>query len=785
MNSSPRHKLHAKSISARGSIANEILDIKKCKVSSDLPPINPDFCLTRNNILEKDKKKRINSYLSQDIIKDVSHLLDSESLKVLPKTSDLFFENMFKTYSDSRNLPTGRIEVEQLGNWLKKMVETHVPELENVVSNNLVPDQDLVKKAEDIYSIALKELIKQVSVQSKLRGELIENVVESLKYIWKRYPIHLQQLLDREKSHAQKKIQEVQQCLKKSIENYKLKIKSQLAEIKILESEKHEFLKEISILRKSIMEYKSEITEYIQCNYKQIESIGIQTESEYQQETEVTVYERKYSRLNSIKDHGSRIQFNLLKVQCDETVETEDKSPMNLDKENFIIEFQKMLNGIEINSDVDINNLGETIYSQTGSLYDWVAGFRLGLNLPARTAVTPKSPLACQMTMPTPSLSDKNDERPELLNARKLKTLSFEPENLSSSRILKTLLNKSQARLQKYAKNTKKKIIKHINYSIYNSIGKKFSANFTFADLILQGFANKYNLRIIAERKFKEVIVGCIFNMTDNLRIRSFACALGCGCYNSYTNYSIYGTEIYIKLHESMIISKTGIIFDSSDPLEIEFYPFSRAIEVTKSLFYPIFIPKLYSTLTQTLKKLCETDSNHVNKDGVIRLDTFIETCMNSYKEYSDSIEQGVKFTVESITDFNYLTKGEVLVILRHLAPKKLGTIKQMNFDENDEINVEDFKETCLVFGLLHIETVNKFFENTEKNVKNVDKEIKKWDQVLEGEIGSEDGLDDEEFRIKLESIQYMLKGKRVERYFYLWHLLRAELEYSARRMMD
>lgn len=779
---STKSRSNLNSISARNSIISEFSLVNRAKLSVDLPPINPEFCLVRNRILEQDKKKRLNEYFSQETIKDVSHLLDSENIKTSPKTSNLFNEHFYKTYSESKLLPTGRMEIEQLNKWLKKMTEIYIPDMEIIIEKNLVPDEELTKKVEDIFSTALKELLKQVSVQSKLRGDLIEYVTNTLKYTWTRYPDHLLYVIQKEKSSAEKKFQEMQQSLKSSIGKYKGQLKSQSIELKTLEEEKQALLKEINSLRKSIVEYKAEINQYLEFKNKEVENVFVQTEFDFQQDAENIVFDRKLSRVNSFKDHGSRIQINLLKVQCDETVDVDDKSPMNLDKEKFLAEFQKMLNNIEIDSDVDLNSLGETVYLQTGSLTDWAAGFRLALNLSSKPTQTPKRSFEGQMTMPSPSFEEKLIGVTDMSHSRKPKNPSFEPEILSSSEILKKMLIRPSVQLQKYAKNTRRKILKHINFSIYKSIGKKFTSNFTFADLILQELINRYNVRIIAERKFKEVAAGCIFHMTESLRIRMFSCALGCGSYSSYSNYSVLGTEIYIKLYECMVSSKTGVIFDSSDPLDIEYYPLSRGIEVTKSLFSRTFPYKKFVLLTQALKKLSETDSNHVNKDGVIRLDTFIETCMKFQEELFESIEQGVKFTVDSISDFNYLTKGEVLVILRNLAPRKIQTVKQMNFDENNEINVEDFKDFCLNFGLLYIETVQEFFENTEKDPKLISQEISAWDDVWENKIGSEDGLSEEEWRIKLESIQYTLKGRRVERYFYLWHLLKAELEFHHKK---
>jgi hypothetical protein len=486
------------------------------------------------------------------------------------------------------------------------------------------------------------------------------------------------------------------------------------------------------------------------------------------------------SRTSSIKEFPPRIQFNLHKISCDEEIaENEDKSPVNLEKERFLVEFQKIVERLEIDPDIDMVNLIETVYDQIKSVPDWLSGFRLAQNLIIRTSSTPSKSQQFTSRLSLPLEINSCQLEPSVPRlVKKSKSSTTELESQSSEHLLKHLLIKTHSKLQKYAKNTKKKIIKHVNHSIYFAMGKKFSKDFNMADLVLQDLVNRYNVKIIAERKFKELAVGSILNMSDSLRIKLFACALGCGSYSGFSNFSVAGTGFCVRLYENMISSKTGVIFDTGEPLDIDFYPISRALEVAKSLFSRIYPLDKLSNLVSSIKKLSEIDMNHVNKDGVIRLDNFVEICMKSFEEFEESIVAGCKVAVEAITDFNYLTRGEVVVLVRHLAPRKFHVIKDMNFDSNDEINVEDFQESCLIAGAISSDSVTKFFENMEKDWKVVCQQVSEKEDFLQKYFEVEDGFSHEELVMKVSDLNFSIRGKRKEKFLYLWHLLKAEIEF-------
>lgn len=717
--------------------------------------------------------------MTQEVLYDVSHILDSNNLKVSPKPSDRSIDYLYKTFTESKPQPSGRIEIEQLNAWLIKMKETHIPELDTVIKKNLIPKTELAKKVEDIYGVVLKELVKQVSVQSKLRGELIESSIETLKYIWCRYPEHLVFVLNKERESYSKKLQELKSKLELKVKKYKTLYQEAQQKISKFEQDQESLSREVLVLKKQALEYRAELNQQIESKFKELEDVSVQTDPEtVPSETEKVFFTRSLSRTNSIKEVASRIQFNLHKVPCEEdTIETEDKSPLNTEKERFMLEFQKIIDRLDLDPDIDPLSLVETILNSTENIHDWLSGFRLAQNLiTSKSSSTPKrnQVFTSRLSLPLEVISDNSNPKETRLMK---KPKQIEIENLSADNILHHLLIKTQTRLQKYAKNTKKKILKHVNHSIYHAIGKKFTDGFGLADLVLQELVNRYNVKLIAERKFKELVVGCIFNMNECLRIRLFACALGCASYSSFFNFSVSGTEFFMKIYENMISSKTGVIFDSSDPLDIELYPMSRALEVVKSLFSRILSVDKVTNLITAVKKLAETDLNHVNKDGVVRLDLFVEVCMKVYEEMQEAVEQGCKIAVEAITDLNYLTKGEATVLIRHLAPRKLHIIKNMNFDSNNEINSEDFQEACLHSGALTLESVEKFFENMEQDWKVILQEVQKAQEQLQ-DFKSEEGLSEDELQMKLDDLNFAIRGKRKQKFLFLWHLMKAEIGY-------
>jgi hypothetical protein len=100
-----------------------------------------------------------------------------------------------------------------------------------------------------------------------------------------------------------------------------------------------------------------------------------------------------------------------------------------------------------------------------------------------------------------------------------------------------------------------------------------------------------------------------------------------------------------------------------------------------------------------------------------------------------------------------------------------------MNFDSNNEINSEDFQEACLHSGALTLESVEKFFENMEQDWKVILQEVQKAQEQLQ-DFKSEEGLSEDELQMKLDDLNFAIRGKRKQKFLFLWHLMKAEIGY-------
>ena len=496
--------------------------------------------------------------------------------------------------------------------------------------------------------------------------------------------------------------------------------------------------------------------------------------------------------------------------EISETDENLNKNPQNfvkknstrdteLEKEDFLIELKRIVHSIKIQADIDIDSLIETIVSETKHFKSWLYGFKIGLSLKNYTSeeilinsktnhlnndpnlINPASEL--YKTKP-PSSRRTNMLRCNTIGDQNILMHSLTKEIISANLIIAYLQSKSMTYLQKYSKITKKKLLKHISQYIYLGIGKKFNKSQNFADIIFQALFHKYNIKSIAERKFKEIAVGCLVNYQENTRIKLFLCCLGLGNYFKLRNLSTEACELCLKCYEFMITSKTGVILDSSDPLYIKYYPVSRAIECAKLKFENLLPRTKLNSLYSKIEILSESDQNRINKTGVIDLDKAVELFINTYEEYQESVINGVNLCVKIVSEYNYLTRSECLLLFKHLTSLKQSLLKFVSFDEKNEVDLNDFRGFCINKGILQIENIELFFSKINKNPKEILEKLEEYEKTIENiiEIGHEDTLSLEEWLNKFEDIKFHIKGNNSLKYFQLWHLLTAEIDYLKSR---
>lgn len=760
------------------------------KHSTDLPPINPDFCLSRATILEQDKQKRISSYANHTISSDVSHILDTVSLKFSPRTSTVFNESLFNHPGEVKHLPNGRIELEHLKDWLDKMKEMYLPELDFIMNKKLAPKIDVVKKVEDIYLNALKELVKQVSVQSKARGEIMESVIDTLKYVWTKYPEQL--LFDLEKrgqDYSQKMIQ-TRQKYKEKIFTLEESLSHLKKDLEKTETQNQELIRTVQYQENLISYHEACLKELTELRSKRFHSKEVSTQTMIDLKGDL---ERSFLKVRSLKllqqsnPLPSIEESNELKIVLNsENNESDDRNLFMTHKDNFFNEIQKLTQNFELPEFIDVNQIQETLINKTEnieSIEDWLMGFKHGLDLSNKArSETSVTTLTTQATLPSPCLhkEDKASRlRPQMPQRKSQsgKSATGEIDELASRQLIKDLVMRPEERLKKYAKNTNKKILKHINQVLYFAFGKKINKCTGLDNLVLLHFMNKYNVKTIARRKLKELVVGCLFNHCESIRMKLFLCAVGAGSYFNLNNFSTEGTTIMLRLYEFMITNKIGFILDPSDPLDIHNYPLSRAFECTRQIIGHYVSGDKLLNLLNSIKKLGENDPSHVNKEGIINLDAFIEIAVLTFEDYLNDIDSGFKVAIDSITEYNYLNKREIMVMFKHMASKKISMIKLINYDESHVINVEDFRSFCIEHGIFSLSSVNGFFENCEKDSKKVIEAVSQYEAEIETFFDSvkEETLKLKEWRWKFQYIILNLKSRKSLKPLHIFHLLQAE----------
>ena len=359
---------------------------------------------------------------------------------------------------------------------------------------------------------------------------------------------------------------------------------------------------------------------------------------------------------------------------------------------------------------------------------------------------------------------------------------NFTPrETHTASTIINTIVSQPITKITKIANTSGKKLLKHINNYIYAAIAKKYNKNQNFTDFVYTILVSKYNIKSIAERKFQELITSCLIQYNNNQKISLFLRCLRAGSKYNLDDISSEGCEMYIKVYDYMISNNIGVIIDTVNPLNIINYPAIRAIECIKNKFESFYPKATMTALIEQVEKININDQANINKSGMVNIDEFVEVAINVYEKYVAKIKEGASICVKIISDYNYLTRGEAAIILRHLCPNKCRIIfRMLPFDEKRELDVEEFTEVCINNGILQNEIVLEFFALYNKNTKEILEYIHEHEQqILESvRLINEDTLSVEEWQNKFEDLNFKLRGCETIKYLQLWHLLYKEIEY-------
>lgn len=767
------------------------------KINSDSALINPNLCLTRKDFLAEDKKRNFNRILNMKSQRDISHIFDSTKYNkksFLPlnllEMKKLLIENR------TRN-PTSAKEIESLESWLNDMKKNYLPDLDLILVGQVIPDKEYVDKVETIYFLAMNEILRQVSVQCKTRAELLKDVIQTIGSVWKCYPKYLEGLLSKEKEETLIDFEALELANQAKLFKYNEQISTLNEKLIEINAEKNELESKIFELQGIISTLNEENELLIKLNQdKEILNIDSATQTDIlpiQPLKNPSSSDLNISLSSDSSDSSSKTESKRSSrlSKCSKFSKNNEKNPNN--KEFFISILSKICENLNYPG-LTFAEFSQKYSEEVKNYEDWLSGFTIGIKM---THNEPKPILASSLSSNrAEKFSPRIPTRPKLTHSktkypilRKNTTNTLDESSLISkhsgvaSTIISSISSQPLLKIMKKTNSSGKKVLSHVFNYLNSAIFKKYSKHQNFPEFIFSRFVEKYSLKNVAEKKFKDFVYGCVTHYNENPKISLFARALQVGQKVELSNLSEEGCEMLLKVLEWLTCSRTGVVMDSSKILNNQFLPYTRVAECIKIKLEPL-LPKLdYSLMLDQLNRINIPDRTNINKQGVVNLDEFLSMFLESYEKYVHKIKAGSNLCINIITEYNYLTKGEVVVLLRHIYPHKYSQfIKSLPFDSRSELENQELIDYCISSGILSSSIVSEFFAVYSKNSKEILENLRQHLDIYLNIIKStnELTLSLEQWEGKFEEIKEKLKGLDPSKSLQLWHILKKELDYLA-----
>jgi hypothetical protein len=764
-------------------------------VKSDL--IVPDCGLHRVDILSMDKHKYKQEVLNNNKSRDISYFYESirahspvlspvNDLMPYPLPSDLGLlkalleSEEYKTDSLLKTIskPYSRKDAENLSEWLSEMHGKHLGKFEKMMEEAKNVSEEMMEMVETVYLTAFKELIKQTATNCYPRAQMLVKILKVLRFLWKKNP-----------NEANNKIAVIK-------ENYQKELTRHMS---MTDFQKASLYLQIEELHKSIEEHKKEnellVNEVniLKHYLSQIHAENRPKQIEKQFVLKVNLRPacfHKFVQTDKIEVQSSSSEENEVAESTDPTNSGAFYTRMHtdmLEKKNETIEYLKrQIEIAKCSEEFNAENLYEYINKEFYDCYAWMDGFRTSSQY--------------FLKKETEEIRDQleNELKDAKINIEKKKqygksaSLRYKPtrtmaqyitENSPVDYILSYLFGLSPKKINKITTMTTKKLSTRISHYLNLTKTKDFESFSSYGVFIYSEVFQHYNIKHIANRKFKE-LVACCLKHSDDPKIKLFLLMLTGPRNIGLSGFSTTVVKFCIKVYEFMEHDKTGILIEDLSQ-HTDLYPTVRGLECIKHCLTEYLTETEVHSLAKSVMEMSRNDPEDINKLGLIDLHSFVLLIAERFNLYYEEAIKSVKIAVTALTEYSYLTFAEASLLLRNISKKNISkefSELKNEFSETEGCDILHFAQICFSKGLLKHDETLEFFKNNTKNVDEIQKTIKTMAEELPSLLKSTENLietlAEDEWNSKLDDVSIWLKGKHSEKAFSLFHLLHSEFTF-------
>ena len=775
-------------------------------LKNDLPKV--DCGLKRHDVLYSDRSRHHQELLktarSKDIsyfyetIKSISPILspikdlmpyplpsDLECLKQIFESKEFKTENLLKTI----NKPYSRRDAENLNDWLNEMHLRHLSKVDTIIEAKEGISQELANKIELIYLTAFKESIKQTATHCQPRAQMLLKILDVLHYTWKKLPGEFNRKVEVIKEHyhhelnKQKTMNELHHnSLHGKLEEVSYKLEESLKEKELLQNE-------ISILKKYLSHMHSE-SDNKKPDSKFVLKVTLKPASfdKFVQTDKVVTESSEEISSDENPEYERRGDKGLGMFYSNQKTESLEKRHENI---NFL---KKHLEIAKCTEEFNVEELYEYINKDFFDFYAWIDGFRLSSEYFLRKEQQEiRENQENEKEYTTESTAIKTEEKKhhfkdhaKILSFRykpRLTVVQYIIENSPVDYILDYVCGLSPNKINKISKMALRKLSAVITNFLHLSKIKDFESFSTFGVFIYSEIFQKYSIKQIANRKFKELVACCI-KYSDFPKVRIFLQMLGGGKGIGLSNFRISVIKFCLKIYDFMESDKTGIMTENPHH-DIELYPTVRAFECIKHHLEERLPHIQIHNLHKKIMEISTNDPSDINKLGLIDKNKFVLLAVETFHHYTEDTIKSVKFATSSLTEYNYITLQEASLLLRNISKVEINKEEDAlkdEFSQTEECEIGKFAQFCVLKGYLKTEETSDFFTKTELKVDKVEEKIKEIKEEVPEMVKKLENVVDtigvEDWDSKLDDVAIWLRGKYSEKALHLWQLLKSEYKY-------